>query len=198
MICHLPTTSDTSDTKGIVHVLLLPIVGKDVLCTTLDPLSRTWPCHAYQRRRDLWKQCWNCEIPHCGQLHRQGWEHSEMFGFRAWVAASEPRYWFSVYCLEPNYSGRLPLYCFWTMLSLSWSQVERSIPRHHNQMAESRLNPGDDSSFHATVFLTMTDLAKLLNNFSFTVSIHIWFADYHAILLFETLSSVSLRPVHSR
>ena len=71
---------------------------------------RTWPCHAYQRRRDLWKRCWNCELPHCGQLHRQGWEHSEMFGFRAWVASVEPRFWYSVYCLEPNYSGRLPLY----------------------------------------------------------------------------------------
>ena len=82
------------------------LLQNDVLLWT----PRTWPCHAYQRRRDLWKQCWNCEIPHCGQLHRQGWEHSEMFGFRAWVAASEPRYWFSVYCLEPNYSGRLPLY----------------------------------------------------------------------------------------
>ena len=82
------------------------LLQNDVLLWT----PRTWPCHAYQRRRDLWKQCWNCEIPHCGQLHRQGWEHSEMFGFRAWVAAIEPRYWFSVYCLEPNYSGRLPLY----------------------------------------------------------------------------------------
>ena len=37
-------------------------------------------------------------------------EHSEMFGFRAWVASVEPRFWYSVYCLEPNYSGRLPLY----------------------------------------------------------------------------------------
>ena len=82
------------------------LLQNDVLLWT----PRTWPCHAYQRRRDLWKKCWNCEIPHCGQLHRQGWEHSEMFGFRAWVAAIEPRYWFSVYCLEPNYSGRLPLY----------------------------------------------------------------------------------------
>ena len=62
--------------------------------------------------------------------------------------------------------------------------MERSIPRHHNQMAESRLNPGDDSSFHATVFLTMTDLAKLLNNFSFTVSISIRFADYHVKFFF--------------
>ena len=82
------------------------ILQNDILLWT----PRTWPCHAYQRRRDLWKRCWNCELPHCGQLHRQGWEHSEMFGFRAWVASVEPRFWYSVYCLEPNYSGRLPLY----------------------------------------------------------------------------------------
>ena len=37
-------------------------------------------------------------------------EHSEMFGFRAWIASVEPRFWYSVYCLEPNFSGRLPLY----------------------------------------------------------------------------------------
>ena len=82
------------------------ILQDDILLWT----PRTWTCHAYQRRRDLWKRCWNCEIPHCGQLHRQGWEHSEMFGFRAWMASVEPRFWYSVYCLEPNYSGRLPLY----------------------------------------------------------------------------------------
>ena len=82
------------------------ILQNDILLWT----PRTWPCHAYQRRRDLWNRCWNCEIPHCGQLHRQGWEHSEMFGFRAWIASVEPRFWYSVYCLEPNFSGRLPLY----------------------------------------------------------------------------------------
>ena len=82
------------------------ILQNDILLWT----PRTWTCHAYQRRRDLWNRCWNCEIPHCGQLHRQGWEHSEMFGFRAWIASVEPRFWYSVYCLEPNFSGRLPLY----------------------------------------------------------------------------------------
>ena len=82
------------------------ILQNDILLWT----PRTWPCHAYQRRRDLWNRCWNCEIPHCGQLHRQGWEHSEMFGFRARIASVEPRFWYSVYCLEPNFSGRLPLY----------------------------------------------------------------------------------------
>ena len=82
------------------------ILQNDILLWT----PRTWTCHAYQRRRDLWNRCWNCDIPHCGQLHRQGWEHSEMFGFRAWIASVEPRFWYSVYCLEPNYSGRLPLY----------------------------------------------------------------------------------------
>ena len=70
------------------------ILQNDILLWT----PRTWTCHAYQRRRDLWNRCWNCEIPHCGQLHRQGWEHSEMVGFRAWVASVEPRFWYSVYC----------------------------------------------------------------------------------------------------
>ena len=39
------------------------ILQNDILLWT----PRTWPCHAYQRRRDLWKRCWNCELPHCGQ-----------------------------------------------------------------------------------------------------------------------------------
>ena len=51
---------------------------------------RTWTCHAYQRRRDVWQKSWTCDIPNCGQLHRQGWEHSEMFAFRSWISSVHP------------------------------------------------------------------------------------------------------------
>ena len=73
------------------------ILQNDILLWT----PRTWTCHAYQRRRDLWNRCWNCEMPHCGQLHRQGWEHSEMFAFRAWVASSLRGTTFLVFGLLP-------------------------------------------------------------------------------------------------
>lgn len=82
------------------------ILQNDIMLWT----PRTWTCHAYQRRRDTWNRCWTSDIPNCGQLHRQGWEHSEMFAFRSWIASVQPRFWYSVYCLEPNISGYLPLY----------------------------------------------------------------------------------------
>ena len=93
---------------------------------------------------------------HCGQLHRQGWEHSEMFGFRAWIASVEPRFWYSVYCLEPNFSGRLPLYtidfqdlqtCLATQPFITTElhpNMTGKTPYHHHQPTSSKFPPGSN------------------------------------------------------
>ena len=99
---------------------------------------------------------------------RSGWTTIEHIAYRPEWPRLDPR-WRCQRHWTDAFSFTVHFFCVQrTMLSLSWSQVERSIPSHHTQMAESRLNPGDDSSFPCHCFLTTNDFAKLVNNLSFS------------------------------
>ena len=100
-----PSFWDPSTTCNRYHPEFL-LRGGRVIWT-----PRTWACHAFQRRTDH-HQHGTCQHPGCMQLHRPGWEHTEIYAFRLWMRQSNSRLWFSVWHELPNIDGKKPL---WTL-----------------------------------------------------------------------------------
>ena len=100
-----PSFWDPSTTCNRYHPEFL-LRGGRVIWT-----PRTWACHAFQRRTDHHRHG-TCQLPGCMQLHRPGWEHTELYAFRLWMRQSNSRLWFSVWHELPNIDGKKPL---WTL-----------------------------------------------------------------------------------